>query len=201
MGCGCKFYDNFDTSELIPMKPVIYLYPKKIMDVLVTVNHKPGFLVTYPEYDNGWDVIAFPNGKIINKSDGKEYNYLFWEGNHNPNLEFDLSLGFVVRGSDTADFLQKVLSEIGLTPAEYNEFIVYWYPKMVQNPYNLVHFASDSEYAKKITLDVTPKPDSILRVFMVYKPLKKPIEIIPQEFVSFKREGFSVVEWGGSELK
>jgi hypothetical protein len=43
---------------------------------------------------------------------------------------------------------------------------------------------------------VNPLPDSMLRVFMVYKPLEEFIEIPPQEIKSFERTGFTVVEWG-----
>lgn len=71
---------------------------------------------------------------------------------------------------------------------------------MKDNKYNLVHFA-DKEYTDTAPLSITPKPDSILRVFMVFKPLDKEIEVIPQEIKSFDRTGFSVIEWGGTELK
>jgi len=86
----------------------------------------------------------------------------------------DLTKGFVVRGEDTAIFLQQMLSRMGLTPKEYNEFIVYWYPQMKNNKYNLIHFAGE-EYTDLAKLTITPKPDSILRVFMVYKPLEREI--------------------------
>jgi hypothetical protein len=35
---------------------------------------------------------------------------------------------------------------------------------------------------------------------MVYKPLDKSIEIKSQEIKPFSRTGFSVIEWGGTEL-
>lgn len=181
-------------------KPVIYLYPQNITNVSVKVNYQPGFLATYPSYDNGWKVIAHPDGKLINIADGKEYSYLYWEGKQN-NPSYDLTNGFVVKGEDTALFLQDKLSQIGLTPKEYNEFIVYWLPQMINNPYNLIHFATNEEYNNKVPLDINPSPDSMLRVFMVYKPINKPITINPQTFTPFTRNGFTVVEWGGSELK
>lgn len=181
-------------------KPVIYLYPEKTTSVSVKINHQPGFLVTYPSYNNGWNVIAHPDGKLINQQDGKEYSYLYWEGKQSDS-SYDLSAGFVVNGNDTALFLQEKLSSIGLTPKEYNEFIVYWLPQMVNNPYNLIHFATNEEYNQKIPLEINPTPDSLLRVFMVYKPLNKPITIKTQSFTPFIRNGFTVVEWGGSKLK
>jgi|GEM_PF-2650664 len=183
------------------MKPVIYFYPEREMPVHVKLEYEPGFSVTYPEYENGWSVTAQPSGKLFDHRDGREYSYLYWEGNPDPNADFDLTTGFVVAGEDTAIFLQDKLQEMGLTPQEYNEFIVYWYPRMKHNPYNLIHFASKEEYADKATLEISPTPDSLLRVFMVYKPLTESVHVQPQAFSKFSRQGFSVVEWGGSELK
>ena len=194
--CGCRV-----PGEIYAAKPVLYLYPKEVSEVQVTVDYKTGFYVTYPEYKDGWNVVAYPDGTLINKNDGREYSYLFWEGNYDSDMQYDLSSGFVVRGVDTVDFLQNVLSKIGLTPKEYNEFIVYWYPKMLKNQFNLIHFATKSEYNDKVLLKVYPEPDSILRVFMVYKSLEKPVDVEQQHFVPFNREGFTVIEWGGSELR
>ncbi|MFA4826672.1 MAG: hypothetical protein WC596_00220 [Candidatus Shapirobacteria bacterium] len=182
-------------------KPVIYLYPERKTEVNVKIKYNPGFSVTYPSYQNGWNVTAEPNGKLTDNYDGKEYSYLFWEGNSDPSAQYDMSTGFVVKGNETAEFLQNKLKEIGLTPKEYNEFIVYWYPKMKQNPYNLIHFASTSEYDDKVVMKVSPKPDSVLRMFMVYRSLEKSVTIQPQNFIPFVRKGFTVIEWGGTELK
>lgn len=182
-------------------KPVIYLYPTIKEEVQVKLDFKGTIFADYPAYDpiqKGWTVTAFPDGKIIN-SDGKEYSYLFWEGEPAINPNYDLSTGFVIKGEDTIKFLQEKLSELGLTPKEYNEFIVYWYPKMKDNKYNLIHFAKE-EYTNTAPLTIIPKPDSMLRVFMVFKPLNKPIDIKPQNIESFTRTGFTVVEWGGTEL-
>jgi len=104
---------------------------------------------------------------------------------------------FVVKGEDTAAFLQEKLAAIGLTPKEYNEFIVYWLPQMQDNTYNLITF-QDEEYTDSAVLTIVPEPDSILRVFMVYTPLEQYMEIEPQILPEFHREGFTAVEWGGS---
>ncbi len=183
-------------------KPVIYLYPATTQDVKVELKLQGDITAAYPDYDNkidGWDVTAFSDGKIINHQDQKEYSYLFWEGQTTVPTNYDLSSGFVVAGKDTKQFLQTTLAQIGLLPKEYNEFIVYWYPKMKDNQYNLVHFAGD-EYTKTAPLTITPTPEAMLRVFMVTKPLTTAIAIKPQTFTPFVRTGFTVVEWGGTQL-
>jgi len=186
----------------IQAKPVIYLYPPQEQEVSVQLFYQGEIIASYPEYDkalNGWKVVAHPDGRIVNLSDGNEYSYLFWEGLPGKNVDYNLSEGFIVKGEDTIVFLQDTLRKLGLTPKEYNEFIVYWYPLMQKNDYNLIHFAA-KEYEDVARLDISPKPDSILRVFMVYKAVKGDESIPAQEIKPFKREGFTVVEWGGSEL-
>lgn len=161
------------------------------------------FSCTYPDYGKGWNVKAYPSGKLINKTDKREYSYLYWE--LDSDMKFDFSKGFVVRGKDTAAFLQKTLAEMGLKPKEYNEFIVYWLPQMQNNEYNLISFQG-ATYTDNVKLKIAPEPDSVLRVNMAYKPLtakqaakvKKTLK--PQTFPKFERKGFTVVEWGGEEI-
>lgn len=185
-------------------KPVLYLYPEKTMDVSVKLALKDStFSCTYPDYEKGWNVKAYPSGKLINKADKREYSYLYWE--LNSDMKFDFSKGFVVKGSDTAAFLQKTLSQMGLKPKEYNEFIVYWLPRMQNNDYNFISFQG-ATYTDNVKLKISPKPDSVLRVNMAYKPLstKKAAKVKktlkPQTFPEFERKGFTVVEWGGEEI-
>ena len=187
----------------VDLKPLIYLYPKKKQDIQVKLNYNGKIIADYPNYDEklkGWSVTAYPDGKIINHSDSQEYSYLFWEWKPENKIDWDLSKGFIVKGEYTKDFLQKTLPKIGLTPKEYNEFIVYWFPLMQNNKYNLIHFAGE-QYTNYAPLTINPKPDSILRVFMVYKSLEKPIEIEEQEIKFFERKGFSVVEWGWTKVE
>ena len=175
-------------------KPVIYLYPPKTTDISVQLHYTGKLTCTYPPIGNGWHVTAQPDGTLINHADKKEYSYLFWEGESE--TRFDMSRGFVVAGKDTAMFLQEKLAFMGLTPREYNEFIVYWLPQMQDNPYNLITF-QDKDYTDQAKLVITPKPDSVLRVFMVYKPLQQKITVSEKALKRFTRKGFTVVEWGG----
>ena len=180
------------------LKPVIYLYPENPKDVTVALNYRGVLDCSYPSYDStirGWSVTAYPDGRIINHTDNQEYSYLFWEGHGD--WSYDFNTGFVVKGPDIAGFLRDKLSFIGLTPREYNEFIVYWLPRLQDNPYNLISFQQEA-YTDNAALTITPTPDSMLRVFMAAKPLSSPIEVKPQSLTSFNRRGFTVVEWGGA---
>jgi len=56
----------------------------------------------------------------------------------------------------------------------------------------------DSKFVNQlIPLDIRPKPDTIIRVFIVYKKLAVPIFVQEQELKTPQtRRGFTVVEWG-----
>ena len=182
-------------------KPVIYLYPTSPQEVSVKLKYDGQLTDIYPGFNqpDGWKVLAQPSGELTDLSTLKPYSYLFWEGQ--PTKEIALpNEGFIVKGSDTVEFLQQKLAYLGLTPKEYNEMIVYWLPKMQHNAYNHVYFATTS-YTDTARLEVEPKPDSVLRVFMVFKPLDQPKQVKEQSLQTFERKGFSVIEWGGSEQK
>ena len=180
-------------------EPVINLYPTKEQQISVKLDFNGKFTHTYPDYKNGWEVIAHPDGTILNLDDNKNYPYLIWEGILDNN-NWDMTKGFVIAGKDTKDFLQDKLSLMGLTPKECNDFIAYWLPMMQDNKYNLITFPNE-DYSQRVNLTIEPKPDSVLRVLMVYKPLTEKIYIPTQQLTTFQRTGFSVVEWGGTEVK
>ncbi|MBP8593414.1 MAG: hypothetical protein KBI35_03170 [Ruminococcus sp.] len=69
---------------------------------------------------------------------------------------------------------------------------------MEHNPYNLISFQGKA-YTDTAKLNITPAPDSLLRIFMTYVPLEEEVQIPPQQLETFERKGFTVVEWGGSQ--
>ena len=192
MWLECRSSDNRGAA----MKPVIYLYPQVPVNFKVSIDYDGQLTTTYPAYKDGWQGIANPDGTLL--VDDHEYSYLFWEGfDYN---EYDMSKGFVVKGEDSAEFLQNVLSQMGLLPKEYNEFIVYWLPQLADNAYNLITF-QQADYTDHARLTIDPEPDSVLRIFMVYQALNEPIDVEEMAVEPFIRHGFTVVEWGGCELK
>ena len=197
-----QLFESFDkTNDALFGKPVIYLYPEEERDVRVRLDFRGSLSVSYPVYNGGWEVRAFPDGRLINKADGLEYSYLFWEGYSDSPEWWDLSEGYCVTGADAALFLQKTLGGLGLTPREYNELIVYWLPQLQDNRYNLISFQW-REYERIAPLYIEPEPDSVLRVFMIFAPLENPVEIkAPGARETFERKGFTVVEWGASKIE
>ena len=194
-GCG---EDADRVPEAAPEKPVIYLYPEEETLVHVELDFNGEVTGTYPAYENGWDVVAKPDGTLIDPESGREYYCLFWEGISN--VPYDMTEGFVVAGEDTERFLEDSLKTLGLTDKEANEFIIYWLPRMEGNVYNLISFQQES-YTDNARLTVEPAPDTVLRVFMTYHPLEAPIRVLPQKLQTTERTGFTLVEWGGAEIQ
>ena len=191
--CACGPREEMVAEE----KPVIYLYPETETRVTVKLDLSGELTCTYPDYDGGWTVTAAPDGTLTDEH-GRTYNYLYWEGEVANG--FDFSEGFCVAGSDTAAFLEDALDRLGLTRREANEFLVYWLPRMQDNPYNLIAFQQEA-YTESAKLTVSPRPDSVLRVFMAWKPLARPVDVPAQTLPGFERRGFTLVEWGGAEVR
>jgi hypothetical protein len=178
-------------------KPVLYLYPEQEQVVSVRLRLAGALEHSYPAYpQEGWQVLAQPNGNLKSLQTGKEYYALYWEAQDQPSA-YTVQQGFVVKGKDTEAFLDQTLEQLGFTRREANEFIMYWLPILEKNAYNLLHFSTE-QYAQRNRLEIEPKPQSSLRVMMLYRPLEAPMSIAPQTFSGFERKGFTVVEWGGA---
>ncbi len=52
---------------------------------------------------------------------------------------------------------------------------------------------------RSVPLTVSPAPDTQIRVFMTYYSSDTPVDIPEQELPHHERNGFTLVEWGGSE--
>lgn len=188
---------DWEPEPGVDYKPVIYLYPEEKTEVSVTLDYNGKLICTYPSYDNGWTVTANPDGTLTD-ANGQTYNYLYWEGE--TNTQYDFSEGFCVKGEDTAAFLEYALAELGLNRREANEFIVFWLPMMQNNEYNVISFQGDV-YTDSAKLDIDPAPDTLIRVFMAWQASEIYVNIPEQELNAPAREGFTVVEWGGTKVK
>lgn len=188
---------DFELEPGMDYKPVIYLYPEVETEVSVQLQLDGKLTCTYPAYNTGWNVTAAPDGTLTDAK-GQTYNYLYWEGE--TNAQWNLSEGFCIKGEDTAVFLEDALAKLGLNRKEANEFIVYWLPLMEQNPYNIISFQTDS-YTDSAQLQVSPTPDTLIRVFMAWKATDSFTQLKEQELTAPERTGFTVIEWGGTEVK
>jgi hypothetical protein len=66
---------------------------------------------------------------------------------------------------------------------------------MENNKYNLIRFETIEEQNENMPLNITPTPDTVIRVMMDWKIINEPIEIPEQHLTTPERIGFTVVEW------
>jgi hypothetical protein len=198
-------YGSLIKSDLQPPaecgKPVVYLYPEQSTDVSVKVDIDK-FTVTVPDYKDGWNVKAEPNGSLYNYDDGKTYDYLFWEGISDKSVDIG-NYGYVVKRKNLKTFIGVSLSKMGLNRTEIKDFKEFWIPEMLKNneKYFEITFIGTEDFNKVAPLEIEPAPQSLLRVFMNYEPTNTKRVMTPQKFTKFERDGFTVVEWGGTSSR
>ncbi|KAF8351054.1 hypothetical protein F5887DRAFT_935658 [Amanita rubescens] len=191
-----------------------------------------------------WNVFAEPSGKL-RLSDGLEVSYLYWEAEtrisreiatppisrpHTPELEpFDPSKPVLTPQNsvllrapvDLTGYLDKALSAMGLHTEARTSFITYWLPSFIKYEYVALRFLEQSSYESAARLDITPKPDVVTRVFMLFRGVDacdldiwseaeqrtKDMDVGGwRTIVGIDVEGmgceelFRVLEWGGMEV-
>lgn len=197
---GIEVYFQNSTYPVMAEKPVIYFYPDATQQVSVQLNVTGQLGFTYPAYNSGWNFSADPDGTI--HMNDKEYDYLFWDGETKVNMQnverFD---GYLVKRDSLPVFFETQLTAMGLTPREQEDFITYWCPRMQENETSYVHFMFTEEYESIAIINITPKPDHLFRVFLLWDNGAgiDPNAIQPQKIETVTREGFTVIEWGGGQ--
>lgn len=189
---------GYSTDDDLCYKPIIYLYPTEAAELTVTLGHPEQLSCAYPAYEDGWTVLAQPDGTLTNCATGRSLYALYWEGKDATFAR--TNEGFVVKGCDTAAFLEEKLAVLGLNAREAEEFIIYWLPKLQNNAYNYIRFAAADEIDRYMPLRFSVQPDSVIRVMMVWQALDAPVEVTQQQLTTPERSGFVAVEWGGTEL-
>lgn len=182
-------------------KPIIYIYPTKTTKVNVKLSHPERILVDYPDYRNGWTVTARPDGTLTT-TEGKKLYALYYESkNIKDYSSAKLDEGFVVSKDNIENFLDQKLTILGLNFKEREEFITYWANELEKSPYAYIRFQTTDEIERNMGLKVTPQPDTTIRIIMEYKNLQQKIKVKEQKLQQVERKGFTVVEWGGTEIK
>lgn len=193
-------HEPYDPHDILVKKPVIYLYPEEETELTVKLKYEDNIEVAYPKYLNGWNIIAKSNGDLVDLNTNRNLYALYYEAKS----EYDFKIeeeGFLVEGKNITKFLEEKLSLLGLNEKEAEEFIIYWLPKLQMNKYNYIRFATYEEINANMPLEFSKEPDTLIRVLMTYKGLNKKIKVQEQKIESPERTGFTVVEWGGIEIK
>lgn len=80
-----------------------------------------------------------------------------------------------------------------------NKFIQFWLPILEKNEINFIHFWINDDYNGICKSQITPKPDSEIRLFMDFYNLENPIEIQMQKLIPIDTNGFTYIN-GAEQL-
>jgi len=184
--------DNDCDTCIVAYKPNIYLYPVEKTQLTVNLEFPKGGKVikSIPEFDKGWDVSVDTNG-LINDL----YTYLFYESSQ-PDV-WQKEYGWLVKADKLNLFFRKNLTTYGFKGNEIKDFIDYWIPRLKKNDYYLIYPQTNSIINKVIELNISKKPDNLLRLFYFIEGQKNPEMKLKKPIIDrFERKGFFVTEWG-----
>ena len=131
-----EFPNILNQGDMMVKKPVIYLYPTKDTKVDVKLVNDNLLTCTYPKYQDKWSVLAKPNGDLMYLETGRSLYSLYYEADSLINFTVT-DEGFVVKGKDSAKFLEEKLEILGLNEHEGSSIAL---PKVLQNleiPYGI----------------------------------------------------------------
>ena len=181
-------------------KPVIYFYPESATPVSVSLQTDE--LITQSEPFVGWlspvswSFTALPNSTLLFDDGKSSYPYLFYETSY-LNGKLPLRAGWSTSADELEALLDRELPRLGLNAREAAEFKEYWFNHLPVSPYYAVYVINSSDVDSKLVLSVSPKPDSVVRVILGFKPTDGPEQVPTPVVLTPSRTGFAVVEWGG----
>lgn len=215
-----KMPDGGDTPI---KKPAIYLYSDNLPKM---VNVRLDYFVltknTVPQkYLNSWKVIAHKDGHLTDLQPEKtncdslpatfgfeyaqtackanNYPYIYWDGDKFIKEVPKKLLGWSVKKENIREFLSQKADEMAMNTSEKTEFVRYWSEIISNYPATdfRIYFLQNEEVDDWIKLSISPKPDSWNRIEVVFTPVQPNTQSTPYPLKKIKRQGFTMVEWGG----
>ncbi|KAG1893678.1 uncharacterized protein F5891DRAFT_1153021 [Suillus fuscotomentosus] len=183
-------------------KPIIYLYSPSDIDVSVKLALIPEWRlsVIYPivtTEDHGrrleWNVRTHQDGSLTEHNSGLNVSYLFWEAETN-SQEFLRTPAYKPQPVDTFNpvsnslddtdsivtpvdrvtvYLDNSLKVLGLHTEARTSFITYWLPSFLKHEYVALRFIPQAAFERAASLHISPQPDVVTRVFMLFKGIRK----------------------------
>ncbi|CUA71001.1 hypothetical protein RSOLAG22IIIB_09288 [Rhizoctonia solani] len=194
-----------------------------------------------------WVVDAHPDGILWDHATKREITYLFWEAHPNrktlrsppltrssspvegpsPSHTFDPASPVVLPGhsavlsfNKVTGYIDDVLLALGLHAEARTSFITYWLPDLSKHAFIALRFLPQHEYEKAAPLNISPAPQVVSRVFMLFRGVEESriglwndAVDMAQKDVSMWRDIvgvdvdrvhdkslFRVLEWGGMEV-
>ncbi|KAG6840619.1 hypothetical protein C0991_005518 [Blastosporella zonata] len=182
-------------------KPVIYVFSPVEIDVsiYVTLDKDMKFTAVYPIvpvqklHPQGekilWDVHTGSDGTLVERETGLELSSLFWEADlnvrssilSNPRADsgsipgtwtLSDSNAVVLSIADINRYLEKALLSLGLHTEARTSFVTFWLPAFSSHKYIALRFMPQAEYSRIAPLGISPEPDVVTRVFMLFQGVR-----------------------------
>ena len=204
----------------------LYLYPEE--ETIITWRGYTVWIEDEAALPEGWGndfygrnnyYRVYPDGRIVSDFWKKEYGRLewkpaaqqiyssrtgsytlYWDAAYPNGWTYDFTEGWCVPGPETEAFLRDLLPQTGLNETETADVIADWLPELEKNAWNLLAFHVDHDEIAVYRANAMEMIGDPLRVFFLTQPLDAPVELTPQTFEPFAREGFTVVQWGGVKI-
>ena len=193
--------DPKEDQGILLKKPILYLYPTQETEVTIQFHFNGTLKTTFPKYDENWKVMASPNGQLYDTKTKRTYTSLFWDGAIElPKSHYQYNEGFVVAKENLTTFLIEKLEHIGLNQQETNDFIQFWLPILEQNQWNFIHFLVNDACNEVAVNTIHPQPETSIRVYMEFFGVNQFISVPEQKLSKTERKGFTLVEWGGTDV-
>lgn len=177
-------------------KPAIYLYPETRQTINVKVYPQGIMSLTIPKYPkNGWSVLADIDGTLSYQN--KTYDYLYYEAEIPQNLITLPDEGYVVEYQNLKQFIPDLVQKLGLNEKEADAFSEYWLKVLPQSPFYEVRIVQKDVLNSLAPLIVVPQPQTTIRVTLHFAAKEEFEELVEPDISSVRRDGFTLVEWGG----
>lgn len=209
---GSSSSSTANANGLPNEKPNIYLYPDEETVVLVNFAYPEKLTRTIPEYETGWKVTAGSDGTLFHSDTAKKYGFLFYEGTVEP-FYFQRKQGFLLPADKREETFRKILPRYGLKLQEIDDFVEYWVDRLPAGVTYVMYPQLNEIVDQMMPVSINPEPDSILRLWFLYEDYEGAkaegmltdisetdgiTEFGNPQPLPFERNGFTVVEWGGS---
>lgn len=183
--------------------PSIYLYPQKPTQVTITL----GSPLTYTDpavRNNSWQVTAHPDGAL--KPDTRHQipdtnrHRLYYEYDKSKVSFTEPQEGFVVKRESLEAFLEdNLFPELGLNKQEVEDLLADVKTSLIgsqDSPFINISFVDPKELNQKLPLEISPKPDKIYRIHLMFTPLDTPELLKAPKLLKITRSGFTAIELG-----
>ncbi|KAI0265637.1 hypothetical protein BC834DRAFT_877926 [Gloeopeniophorella convolvens] len=174
--------------SLIPSWTFSAIYPPvETLKATMSNTHRPGQSIV-------WTVSADPDGTLVDKTTGLEVSYLFWEASPTSSLPtpeasraaspveetglvtFDPAHptvspeeSILLPAGDVPAYLDAALKALALHTEARTSFITYWLPDLLRHEHIALRFVAQESYERAAPLAVSPAPDVVTRVFMLFR--------------------------------